>query len=59
MSKSLLFLKFINNAFDQFDAYQARVNLARSRDYEFVLPNSLHVIKLRNLPIQRLKTQRA
>ena len=55
MSKSLLFLKFINNAFDQFDAYQARVNLARSRDYEFVLPNSSHVIKLEKFAHPALK----
>ena len=59
MSKSLLFLKFINNAFDQFDAYQARVNLARSRDYEFVLPNSSHVIKLEKFAHPALKNPKS
>ena len=59
MSKSILFLKFINNAFDQFDAYQARVNLARSRDYEFVLPNSSHVIKLEKFAHPALKNPKS
>ena len=59
MSKSLLFLKFINNAFDQFDAYQARVNLARSRDYEFVLPNSSHIIKLEKFAHPALKNPKS
>ena len=59
MNKSLLFLKFINNAFDQFDAYQARVNLARSRDYEFVLPNSSHVIKLEKFAHPALKNPKS
>lgn len=59
MSKSLLFLKFINNAFDQFDAYQARVNLARSRDYEFVLPSNSHVIKLEKFAHQALKNPKS
>ncbi len=59
MGKSLLFLKFINNAFDQFDAYQARVNLARSRDYEFVLPNSSHVIKLEKFAHPALKNPKS
>ena len=59
MSKSLLFLKFINNAFDQFDAYQARVNLARSRDYEFVLPNSSHVIRLEKFAHPALKNPKS
>lgn len=59
MSKSLLFLKFINNAFDQFDAYQARVNLARSRDYEFVLPSNSHVIKLEKFAHPALKNPKS
>ncbi|MBR8463137.1 endonuclease MutS2 [Campylobacter sp. faydin G-24] len=59
MSKSLLFLKFINNAFDQFDAYQARVRLARARDYEFVLPNSSHRINLVNFSHPALKNPKS
>lgn len=46
MNKSLPFLKFLNTAYDIFDSYQARVRLARSRDYEFVLPDNSHEIKL-------------
>lgn len=40
MTKNLLFLKFINSAFDIFDAYQARVTMARSGDLEFVKTKS-------------------
>ena len=40
MTKNLLFLKFINSAFDIFDAYQARVAMARSGDLEFVKTKS-------------------
>ncbi|WP_458700986.1 endonuclease MutS2 [Sulfurospirillum sp. 1307] len=47
-SKSLLFLKFINKEFDRFDAYQARVNFAKSKDMEFILPNKTTKIKLKN-----------
>lgn len=35
--KNLLFLKFINNAFDLFDHYSARVLMAKKNDYEFIL----------------------
>ena len=47
-NKSLLFLKFINKEFDRFDAYQARVNFAKSKDMEFVLPKKTNEIKLTN-----------
>ena len=47
-SKSILFLKFINKEFDRFDAYQARVNFAKSKDMEFVLPKKTTTIKLTN-----------
>jgi recombination and DNA strand exchange inhibitor protein len=40
MTKNLLFLKFINSAFDIFDAYQARVAMARSDDLGFVKTKS-------------------
>ncbi|MGH1600523.1 endonuclease MutS2 [Campylobacter majalis] len=46
MNKALAFLKFLNTAYDIFDSYQARVRLARSRDYEFILPDNSHEIKL-------------
>jgi len=45
-SKSLFFLKFINKEFDRFDAYQARVNFAKQKDMEFILPKKDNVIKL-------------
>lgn len=37
--KWIRFLEFINREFDRFDHYQARVNFAKSFDYEFVLPS--------------------
>jgi DNA mismatch repair protein MutS2 len=42
----LMFLKFINKAFDRFDHYQARVTLAKSNNWEFLLPSKDQVIKL-------------
>jgi len=45
-TKSLFFLKFINREFDRFDAYQARVNFAKDKDMEFVLPKKSRDIKL-------------
>ncbi len=45
-AKNLFFLKFINKEFDRFDAYQARVNFAKDRDMEFVLPKKSREIKL-------------
>jgi len=45
-AKSLFFLKFINKEFDRFDAYQARVNFAKDRDMEFILPKRSKEIKL-------------
>ncbi len=40
------FLMFINKEYDRFDHYQARVNFARSYDYEFVLPAKHKRVKL-------------
>ena len=37
-AKHLLFLQFINKAFDRFDHYQARHFFAKSRDLEFMRP---------------------
>ncbi len=42
------FLSFINKEYDRFDHYQARVNLARSKEYEFVLPSKHKGIKLQD-----------
>ncbi len=40
------FLAFINKEYDRFDHYQARVQFARAKEYEFVLPNKSKRIKL-------------
>jgi DNA mismatch repair protein MutS2 len=40
------FLDFINKAYDRFDHYQARVQFARAKEYEFVLPSKEKGIKL-------------
>jgi DNA mismatch repair protein MutS2 len=34
------FLSFINKEFDRFDHYQARIEFARTYDYNFILPNN-------------------
>ncbi len=39
-NKFLKFLRFINREFDRFDHYQARIAFAKSKDLEFILPNS-------------------
>ncbi len=43
-----LFLVFINKEYDRFDHYQARVNFARAKEYEFVLPSKNRGIKLQD-----------
>ena len=40
------FLHFVNEAFDTFDHYQARVRFARSKDFVFVLPKKGHHVHL-------------
>ncbi len=40
------FLGFINKEYDRFDHYQARVQFARAKEYEFVLPAKSKRIKL-------------
>ncbi len=42
------FLAFINQAYDRFDHYQARVLFARAKEYEFVLPSRSRRIKLQD-----------
>ncbi|MCK4440764.1 MAG: endonuclease MutS2, partial [Sulfurovaceae bacterium] len=46
MHKYYLFMRFINREFDRFDHYQARVEFARSYDYQFILPSKKKNIKL-------------
>ncbi|WP_292661274.1 endonuclease MutS2 [Nitratifractor sp.] len=41
------FLRYLDRQFDRFDHYQARVRFARSRDYEFVLPDKGREVILR------------
>ena len=41
------FLNFVNDAFDTFDHYQARVRFARAKDYVFVLPEKGHHVRLK------------
>jgi len=42
------FLVFINKEYDRFDHYQARVQFARAKEYEFVLPSKNKRIKLQD-----------
>jgi DNA mismatch repair protein MutS2 len=42
------FLRYLDRQFDRFDHYQARVRFARSRDYEFVLPDREPGVVLRD-----------
>lgn len=53
--KNLAFLKFINQAFDLFDSYSARVLLAKSKDYEFVPSDSSKDIILKDFAHPALK----
>ncbi|MDO5045419.1 endonuclease MutS2 [Campylobacter sp.] len=59
MHKNLLFLKFINSAFDIFDAYSARVLMARSLDYEFVLSDGSSNIIIKNFAHPALKNPKS
>lgn len=47
-AKHILFLKFINRAFDTFDAWQARVRFAKDNNYEFIVPSKKNGIVLRD-----------
>jgi len=40
------FLNFLNSAYDRFDHYQARVQFARVKEYEFILPSKEKGVKL-------------
>lgn len=59
LHKNLLFLKFINSAFDIFDAYSARVMLAKSMDYEFVLSDNSSNIVIKNFAHPALKNPKS
>ncbi|MGP1485790.1 MAG: endonuclease MutS2 [Campylobacter sp.] len=59
MSKNLAFLKFINSAFDIFDAYQARVMMARNGDLEFVKTHSDSKILLQNFAHPAIKNPKS
>ncbi len=47
-SKYLKFLSFINREFDRVDHYQARIQLAREKDLEFIKPSSSKDIRLKD-----------
>ncbi|BCX80016.1 endonuclease MutS2 [Campylobacter sp. 19-13652] len=59
MSKALAFLKFINGAFDIFDAYSARALMAKSLDLEFVLPKDNSRIVLKDFAHPALKNPKS
>lgn len=59
MNKNLPFLKFINSAFDIFDAYQARVTMARNNDLEFVKVQNDNKIVLKNFAHPALKNPKS
>lgn len=58
-TKNLLFLKFINNAFDQIDALIARAMFAKNNDYEFVLADNSHDIIIKDFIHPALKNPKA
>ncbi|MCR4941693.1 MAG: endonuclease MutS2 [Campylobacter sp.] len=55
MNKNLGFLKFINKSFDIFDAYAARVFMAKSMDLNFVLSDNSSEIILKDFAHPALK----
>lgn len=59
LAKNLAFLKFINNAFDLFDHYSARVLLAKRKDYEFILCENSNEIILKNFAHPALKNPKS
>ncbi len=48
LSKWERFLNYLNNQYDRFDHYYARVAFAKANDYEFILPNKSHKVILRD-----------
>jgi len=49
------FLSFINKEFDRFDSYNARINLAKGKNLEFILPKKDKKIVLKNFCHPALK----
>jgi len=54
-SKWLKFLTFINKEFDKFDSYNARIELAKSKDLTFITPKKDKKIILKNFCHPALK----
>ncbi|WP_331775517.1 endonuclease MutS2 [Sulfurospirillum sp. 1612] len=54
-SKYVKFLSFVNREFDRFDAYYARVMLAKEKDLEFVLAKKTNTITLHKFSHPALK----
>lgn len=59
LSKNLLFLKFINNNFDQFDGLISRAILMRNNDFELVLSDNSKDIKISNFAHPALKNPKS
>ncbi len=55
----LKFLIFINREFDRFDNYQARVFFAKSKDYNFLLPNNKKEILIKNFKHPAIKNPKS
>lgn len=58
-SKNLMFLKFINNAFDLFDHYSTRVLMAKKHDYEFILTDNSNNLNLYDFAHPALKNAKS
>ncbi|MSN96516.1 endonuclease MutS2 [Campylobacter sp. FMV-PI01] len=54
-NKNLLFLKFINKAFDKIDSIIARVLFAKSRDFEFIISDNSNDIIIKDFAHPALK----
>lgn len=59
LTKNLSFLQFINKAFDVFDHYNARVMLAKAKDYEFILSDDSSDIVLKDFAHPALKNAKS
>ncbi|WP_291952502.1 endonuclease MutS2 [Campylobacter sp.] len=57
--KNLMFLKFINQAFDLFDHYSARVLMAKKNDFEFILTDNSSNLKLYGFAHPALKNAKS
>ena len=57
--KELLFVKFIDRAFDLFDHYSARVSFAKQKDFEFILIDQSKDIILKDFVHPALKNAKS